>query len=113
MKTGRWDGEDSGQRGGWRTWAGKPADGGAAVPHLCGDKPGRITGERERPSNPGFQRREIKPQNLWVLRQQEKLSASQESLLERPQAPRMYTKPLTWESAPKGPNLLVGSRGSD
>ena len=26
---------------------------------------------------------------------------------------RMYTKPPTWELAPEGPNLLVGSRGSD
>ena len=30
-----------------------------------------------------------------------------------PQGPRTYTKPPTQESAPEGPNLLVGSRGSD
>ena len=30
-----------------------------------------------------------------------------------PQGPRMYTNPPTWESAPEGPNLLVGSEGSD
>ena len=30
-----------------------------------------------------------------------------------PQGPRTYTNPSTWESAPEGPNLLVGSRGSD
>ena len=30
-----------------------------------------------------------------------------------PQGPRMYTNTHTWESAPEGPNLLVGSRGSD
>ena len=30
-----------------------------------------------------------------------------------PQGPRMYTNPPTWESAPEGPNLLVGSRESD
>ena len=30
-----------------------------------------------------------------------------------PQGPRTYTKPPTWESAPEGPNLLVGSGGSD
>ena len=30
-----------------------------------------------------------------------------------PQGPRMDTNPLTWESAPEGPNLLVGSGGSD
>ena len=30
-----------------------------------------------------------------------------------PQGPRMYTSPHSWESAPEGSNLLVGSRGSD
>ena len=30
-----------------------------------------------------------------------------------PQGPRMYTNPHTWESAPEGPNLLVGSGRSD
>ena len=29
------------------------------------------------------------------------------------QGPRTYTKPPSQESAPEGPNLLVGSRGSD
>ena len=29
-----------------------------------------------------------------------------------PWGPKMYMKPTTWESAPEGPNLLVGSRGS-
>ena len=36
------------------------------VPHLCVDKPTGTTGERDRPLNPGFQCREIKPQNLWL-----------------------------------------------
>ena len=30
-----------------------------------------------------------------------------------PQGPRGYTNPPTWESAPEGPNLHGGSRGSD
>ena len=30
-----------------------------------------------------------------------------------PQGPRMYTKPLTPETAPEGPDLSAGSRGSD
>ena len=30
-----------------------------------------------------------------------------------PQGPRMYTNPSMDESAPEGPNLLVGIRGSD
>ena len=33
-----------------------------AVPHSCADKPGGTTGEQDRPSNPGFLLREIKPQ---------------------------------------------------
>ena len=59
-----------------------------AVPHLHGDKPGGTTGEQDRPCNPGFHCGEIKvskpltKKNLWGLRQQEKLPASQESWLE-------------------------------
>ena len=30
-----------------------------------------------------------------------------------PQGPRTYTNPPTWESAPEGPSLLVGSGGSE
>ena len=37
-----------------------------AVPHLHVDKVGGTTGERDRPCNPEFQPREIKPQNLWL-----------------------------------------------
>ena len=60
-----------------------------AVPHSCVEKPGGTTGEQDKPCNPGFQRGEIKPQtsgckNLWELQLQEKLPASQESLLEKP-----------------------------
>ena len=36
------------------------------VPYSCTDKLGGKTGERDRPHNPGFQHREIKPQNLWL-----------------------------------------------
>ena len=35
-----------------------------AVSHLHVDKPGGTTGEQDRPCNPGFQSREIEPQNL-------------------------------------------------
>ena len=41
---------------------GEVADG--VVPHLCADKPGGTTEVQDRTCNPGFQRREIKPQNL-------------------------------------------------
>ena len=37
-----------------------------AVPHLTADKLGGTTGERDRPSNPGFQCGEIKPQDLLL-----------------------------------------------
>ena len=36
------------------------------VPHSFADKPGGTTGERNRLHSPGFQHREIKPQNLWL-----------------------------------------------
>ena len=37
-----------------------------AVPHLHAGKLGGTTGEQDRLCNPGFQRREIKLQNLWL-----------------------------------------------
>lgn len=37
-----------------------------AVPHLPADKPEGTTGEGDRPRNPQFQCREIKPENLWL-----------------------------------------------
>ena len=57
------------------------------VPHLHVEKSGGTAGEWDRPCNPGFHCRDSKPlewKNLWGLRQRDKLSASQESLLERP-----------------------------
>ena len=47
------------------------------------------------------------------MRWQEKLPASQKVHWRDPHGPRMYTKLPTWESAPEGPNLLVGSGGGD
>ena len=35
-----------------------------AVPYLCADKRGGMTGEGDRPHNAGFQHKEIKPQSL-------------------------------------------------
>ena len=83
-----------------------------AVPHSRADKLGGTTGEQDRPRNPEFQHGEIKPQTsdwkyLWGLRRQwEKLSASQESLLERPTGSYNVHKPTHWESAPERPNCL-------
>ena len=60
--------------GGWRRTAGvewthgKVAAEGQAVPHSCADKLGGTTGELDRPHNPGFWSRDIKPQNLWLLK---------------------------------------------
>ena len=54
--------DSQGRRGLWeRQWLVE-----WAVPHLCIDKPGGTTGEPDRLHNPGFQCREIKPQNLWL-----------------------------------------------
>ena len=49
----------------------------------------------------------------WRLWWPEKLPVSQESPLEDPLGPRMYTNPSTWGSAPEGCNSLVGSGGSN
>ena len=51
-----------GWRTGWERW--QLAE--QAVPHLRADKQGGTTRELDRPRNPGFQCREIKPQNLWL-----------------------------------------------
>ena len=42
----------------------KAVSGRLAVPRLWAEKPGGTTGEQDRPCKPGFQCREIKPQNL-------------------------------------------------
>ena len=90
-----------------------------AVTHLHVDKPGGRTGEWDRLCNPGFQCREIKPQNLWlkkpigVVAAGETPSLTGEFTGKTHRGPRMYTNPPTQESAPERPNLLVGSGGSD
>ena len=57
-------GKAGGQGGSWRTREGEAAVADQVVPHLCADKLGRTTREIDRSHNPGFQHREIKPQNL-------------------------------------------------
>ena len=70
-------------------------------------------------ANPGFQCGEIQPQNLWLKKTWGGWGGRRNSLPHRkvhwrdPQGPITYTNPRTWKSAPKGPNLLVGSGGSD
>ena len=88
------------------------------VPHLHADKLGGTIKEQDRPHNPGFQHSEKKPQNHW-LKTCGGCSGRRNSQPHRrvhwrdPQGPRTYTKSPTWQSAPEGPNLLGGSRGSD
>ena len=61
---GSWGKKDARKGSGWRTrWARRwLAD--WRVPQLCTDKPEGTIGEGDRLSNPDFQFREIKPQNL-------------------------------------------------
>ena len=83
-----------------------------AVPYLHADKPGGTTGDWDRLNNPGFQCRELKPQNLWM-----KKPVMVEVVGETPSltgeffgethGPRTYTNPPTQRSVPEGPNLLV------
>ena len=66
----------------------------------------------------GFSMREKKPQPLAVKPAETAAAGESPSLTGRvhwrdPQGPRKYTNPPIWESATEGPNLLVGSRGSD
>ena len=61
---GSWGIEDSQQGSNWRTRVHKASASRVDDPTLQADKPGGKTGERDRPSNPGFQHWEIKPQNL-------------------------------------------------
>ena len=87
------------------------------VPRLCVDKPRGTTGKWDRPRNPGFQHRDIKSQNLWKTcggwGGKRNSQPHRRVHWRDPQGPRTYTNPLTWESAPEGPNLPVGSRASD
>ena len=106
---------------------GKAADGGQVrwrlgdwtVPRSSADKPGGTTGEVDRWHNPGFQWGEIKPQKPLTEKTCGSCGGGRNSQPHRkvcwrdPQGPRMYTSSPTWESAPEGPNLLVGSGGSD
>ena len=61
---GSWGVEDSQQGSNWRTRVHKASASRVDDPTLQADKPGGKTGEQDRPSNPGFQHWEIKPQNL-------------------------------------------------
>ena len=89
-----------------------------AVPHSCADKLGG-TLETDRRHNPGFQHRKPKPQKHLVVKICGGCGIGRNSQphgrvhWRQPQGPRMYTNTPTQESAPEGPNLLVGSRGSN
>ena len=81
--------------GGERWWLAE-----CAVPHLCADKSGGTTGKQDRLHNPGFQHREIKPQNLWLkkpvgVEAVGETPATQENSQRNPQDPRMYTNSPT------------------
>ena len=54
-------GKDVRQDGDWRNWWARQRLGDGVIQKLCADKPGGTTGEQDRPHNPGFQHREIKP----------------------------------------------------
>ena len=90
------------------------------VPHLHADKLRGTTGEQDRLCNPGFQCGEIRLQtsdwkHLWGLQWQEKLTSLTGDFTGETHSILEHTPnyPPPWKSAPKGPNLPVGSRGSD
>ena len=113
-ETGNWGGED-------RVGRSRLAD--QVVPHSHVDKLGRTTGEQDKPRNPGFQHREIKPQNLWlkkpvgivVARETSSLTGKSvgeaHGILEHTQA--HLPRNSTWKDCFPTLNLLMGSEGSD
>ena len=90
-----------------------------AVPHSHADRPGGTTGEEDRPRNPGLQWGEKKPQISDWKHPGDWGSSGRNSQPHRrvrwrdPQGPRTCTSPPTQETAPEGPNLIVGSGGRD
>ena len=82
------------------------------------DKLGGTTGEQERQHNPGFKHGEIKPQNLWL-----KKPVGVEVAGETPSLTGEFvgethrvlecTQAHLPRNSTRGPNLLVGSGGSD
>ena len=89
-----------------------------AVPHVHMDKLGGTNGEWDIPHNPVWV-------PVWESNASKPLAVKtcggcgdgrnsqphRRVCWKDPQGPRTYTNPLTWESAPEGPNLLVGNRG--
>ena len=93
------------------------------VPHSHVDKLGGTTGELDRPHNPGFQHRENEALKSMAVKTSGVCSDGRNYQYHRwicwrhPRDLRMYSRPLTQESAPgqhlKGHNLLMGNGGSD
>ena len=76
-----------------------------AVPHSRADEPRGTTGERDRPNNPGFQCKEIKPQSLWLktpvgfevaVGETPSLTGEFIGCWRDAWGPRTYTNPPTW-----------------
>ena len=106
---GSWDGEDVRQGSGWQTmWS-----------HICmqinwEEQLGSKTDHTTQGSSMGnYSLKTSGYKNLCRGWQPEKLPALQESLLDGSMGPRTYTSPTTQESVLEGPNLLVGSGGSE
>ena len=87
------------------------------VPHLCVYKLGGTTGEPDRPFNPAKEKKAPEPLPIKTVgvvaagetpRLTGEFIGETHRVLEHTQA-----RPPTRKSAPEGPNLLVGSRGSD
>ena len=88
------------------------------APHSHIDKPRGTEEEGSKPRNPGLQRGEIKPQTSDCARgglggSRRDSQPHRRGRWRDPQGPRVCTGPPTWESAPEGPSLIVGSGGSD
>ena len=84
------------------------------VPHLCADKPGGTSGEHPRvPVRGNKASKSLTGKTCGGCSHERNSQTPRRVRWRDPPGPRMYTNLPTWESAPEGPNLLVGSRGHD
>ena len=109
--------EDSQQGSGWRKGEdGSWLSGRSHIPMQINLE--KQLGSQDRPHNPQFLRRGNKALKPLTKKTCEGCGLGRNSQTHRrvcwrdPLCPRMYTNPPTGETAPKGPNLLVGSGSS-
>ena len=128
VQTGSWDGKNAQQGDSWRTGAGKVLGGRSDSAtqlltdwwsHICVQINGKNSWGARQTAQPRFPAQENKVSVSLATKTCGGYSCGRSSQPQRrvfwrnPHGPKTYTNSPTWESAPEGPNLLVGSRESD